>query len=194
MEEQRARKDAMRKDCLARRDSLSPEERAQKSLAIAASGTAALAGDVAGRIVAGYFPIRSEVDVRPLLETLEDVGAKIALPVVLDRETIIFRHHRTGNMLVAGGFGTMAPGGDAETVDPDILLMPLAGFDLSGNRIGYGAGHYDRAIARLIAANHRPMMIGIAFDLQEVPFVAAEAHDVPLDAVLTESGFRRCGA
>jgi 5-formyltetrahydrofolate cyclo-ligase len=75
-------------------------------------------------------------------------------------------------------------------VDPEILLMPLSAFDASGNRIGYGAGHYDRAIARLHDKGMQPRLIGVAFDCQEVEAVPAEAHDVPLDAVVTESGYR----
>ena len=71
-----------------------------------------------------------------------------------------------------------------------ILLVPLSAFDRAGHRIGYGAGHYDRAIDRLKAKGHRPKLIGIAFDCQEVASVPAEPHDVALDAILTESGFR----
>ena len=90
----------------------------------------------------------------------------------------------------AGGFGTTGPGGDAEILDPDILLVPLSVFDGEGQRIGYGAGHYDRAIARLHAKGRQPVLIGIAFDCQEVASVPAEPHDVALHAVLTESGLR----
>ena len=75
-------------------------------------------------------------------------------------------------------------------LDPDILLVPLSAFDRAGHRIGYGAGHYDRAIDRLKAKGGTPKLIGIAFDCQEVASVPAESHDVALDAILTESGFR----
>ena len=68
--------------------------------------------------------------------------------------------------------------------------MPLSAFDGQGHRIGYGAGHYDRAIDRLRAKGRSPRLIGVAFDCQEVASVPAEPHDVALDAVLTESGFR----
>jgi 5-formyltetrahydrofolate cyclo-ligase len=70
------------------------------------------------------------------------------------------------------------------------MLVPLAAFDVRGHRIGYGAGHYDRAIARLQARNLIPKLIGIAFDCQEVEIVPDEAHDMPLDSILTESGLR----
>ena len=88
----------------------------------------------------------------------------------------------------AGGFGTSGPGPDAAVLDPDIMLVPLSAFDSTGHRIGYGAGHYDRAITRLHQKGLNPRLIGIAFDCQEVPSVPAEPHDVRLDAILTESG------
>ena len=75
-------------------------------------------------------------------------------------------------------------------LDPDIMLVPLSAFDRMGHRIGYGAGYYDRAIDRLRAKGRAPKLIGIAFDCQEVASVPAEPHDVALDAMLTESGFR----
>ncbi len=121
---------------------------------------------------------------------LEQSGASLALPAVIDRETIVFRAYLPGRALVPGGFGTMAPDKDAAVVDPDILLMPLSVFDAHGNRIGYGAGHYDRAIAKLIEKGRKPLLIGVAFSLQEEAMVPAEDHDVPLDGVVTETGFR----
>ena len=181
----------MRNRSLKRRDAMTAEERRAKSLAIATHGAEALAPEIAGKRVAGYHPIRSEVDVGLLMALLEKAGAALALPAVIDRETIVFRSFRSGEALVAGGFGTRAPGEQAAEVDPDILLMPLSVFDEAGNRIGYGAGHYDRAIARLAGRGRRPLLVGIAFDLQEVSAVPAESHDVPLDAIITESGFRR---
>lgn len=69
-------------------------------------------------------------------------------------------------------------------------MVPLSAFDAAGHRIGYGAGHYDRAISRLRAKGLSPRLIGIAFDCQEVEAVPAQAHDVALDAILTETGFR----
>ena len=76
-------------------------------------------------------------------------------------------------------------------LDPDIMLVPLAAFDARGHRIGYGAGHYDRAIARLVEAGSPPRLVGIAFDCQQVPLVPDEWHDVIIPEILTESGLRR---
>jgi len=68
--------------------------------------------------------------------------------------------------------------------------MPLAGFDKRGHRLGYGAGHYDRALARFRAQGLEPLLVGMAFDCQEVPYVPNEPHDIALHHILTETGLR----
>ena len=176
-----------RNERLAARDAIPVDERIEMGLAMAAHGGDAI--DVApGVIVSGFLPIRSEADMRPLMARLRERGARLCVPVILDRSTIVFRELVPGAALVATGFGTSGPGPDASVLDPDIMLVPLSAFDSIGHRIGYGAGHYDRAIARLHQKGLNPHLIGIAFDCQEVPSVPAEPHDVRLDAILTESG------
>ena len=190
MAEKRALKADIRKERLAARDALPADVRLEYSLAMAE-----LAGDALpvepGVVISGFFPIRSEADVRPLMARLKARGARLCLPVVMDRETIVFRELVAGAELIDTGFGTRGPGPDAAVLDPDLLLVPLSAFDAEGNRIGYGAGHYDRAIARLREKGRHPRLIGIAFDCQEVAEVPYEAHDVRLEAVLTETGLRR---
>jgi 5-formyltetrahydrofolate cyclo-ligase len=189
MTEKSALKAILRKERLALRDRIDPAMRLEYGLAMAD-----LAGEVIdidpGMVVSGFFPIRSEADVRPLMARLKARGARLCLPVVMDKETIVFRDLVAGADLVDTGFGTRGPGPEAEVLDPDLLLVPLSAFDAKGNRIGYGAGHYDRAIARLREKGRHPRLIGIAFDCQEVAEVPDEAHDVRLEAVLTESGLR----
>lgn len=141
-----------------------------------------------GQIVSGFLPIRSEIDLRPLMKLLDASGVRLCLPVVLDKQTIVFREYVPGRNLIGTGFGTSGPDENSKILDPEIMLVPLAAFDAQGNRIGYGAGHYDRAIARLHAAGKSPRLIGVAFDCQRVQSVPAEAHDVSLHTVLTESG------
>ncbi|UNZ52757.1 5-formyltetrahydrofolate cyclo-ligase [Agrobacterium tumefaciens] len=184
-----AEKARLRGERLAARDALTLTERQQKSQSITAHGTSDIAF-ARGTVISGFMPIRSEADTRPLMEALRTRGGRLVLPVVLDRETIVFRRFEADTPLVKTGFGTIGPGEDAEVVDPDILLVPLSVFDGRGQRVGYGAGHYDRAIARLHARGKQPVLIGVAFDCQEVPSVPAEPHDVSLHAILTESGLR----
>lgn len=180
----------LRMDALERRDALDPAWRIEASLLLAEKGAAAIQFDP-GAIVSGFLPIRSEIDLRPLMALLAEKGARLSLPVVLDRETIVFRELVRGAPLVSTGFGTAGPGPEAAVLDPDVMLVPLAAFDSRGHRLGYGAGHYDRAVARLRGQGKRPHLVGIAFDCQEVPRLPDEPHDIALAEILTESGLRR---
>lgn len=182
----RALKKELRGQALARRDALPLDYRIEGSLAIAD----AIAGTEPGEIVSGFWPMRSEVDIRPAMAALAAKGARLCLPAILDRETIVFRELVRGAPMVDMGFGTMGPGSDAAVLEPDMMLVPLAAFDARGHRIGYGAGYYDRAIARLRAQGKASRLIGIAFDCQQVAMVPDQPHDVQLPAIATESGLR----
>ena len=173
---------------LARRDALAADYRIEASLGMAQAAVALQCAP--GSVVSGFWPMRSEADLRPLMFALREQGARLALPAILDKTTIVFRELLRGAEIVDMGFGTVGPGPEAAVLDPAMMLVPLAAFDRRGHRIGYGAGYYDRAIARLIERGLRPRLVGIAFDCQQVDTVPDEAHDVPLDAVLTENGLR----
>ena len=181
----RSLKAELRRAALARRDALDPEARAAGSRAAAEAIMAipALAGQA---IVGAFWPIRTEIDPRPLIERLFARGQRVALPKVTP-EGLVFREWRAGEALVSGGFGLSEPHDDLPPLDPSALIVPLAAFDRRGHRIGYGAGYYDRAIARLSVAG--PVLtIGIAFAIQEIPEVPAEPHDEPLDHLVTDEG------
>jgi 5-formyltetrahydrofolate cyclo-ligase len=114
-------------------------------------------------------------------------GATLALPVVADRDLpLAFRKWVPGDALLQGAYGILEPAEDAEPVAPDVLLVPLAGFDRTGHRLGYGAGHYDRTIRSL--RPRKALIIGLAFAAQETDNILAAAHDERLDMVLTERG------
>lgn len=186
----REQKNSIRREALARRDALDATLRIELALRVAEIGARAI--DFApGTVISGFLPIRSEIDLRPLMSALRDKGARLCVPAVLDRETIVFRELERGAELVQTGFGTVGPGAQAAVLDPGIILLPLAAFDSRGHRLGYGAGHYDRAVARLHARGLRPRLIGTAFGCQQVERVPEEAHDVMLDEILTERGLRR---
>ena len=111
-----------------------------------------------GAVVAGYSPIRSEIDPLPLMRRLAAQGAQLALPVIVARDQpLMFRVWAPGNALRRGPLGILEPPFEAGEIIPDILLVPLAAFDRAGHRIGYGAGHYDRTLAQLRAVkkHHR---------------------------------------
>jgi len=71
-----------------------------------------------------------------------------------------------------------------------VVLLPLVGFDGQGNRLGSGAGYYDRLLAFRHRTRGRPLLVGVAFECQRCPGLESAPHDVPLDAVVTEAGIQ----
>ncbi len=139
--------------------------------------------------LAGYCPLPDEADVMPLLHTLSATGWSCGLPVVGEKQApLIFRHWATGDELTKGAFATMQPGDGKPVIRPDILLVPMLAFDGKGARLGRGAGFYDRTLA-LLRQTSSILAIGVAYAEQKLDFVPTDAHDQPLDAVLTQHGF-----
>lgn len=178
-------KAALRTAARLRRDALGADARAAGSGQIA-ERACGLLDHLKPRVLAGYGAIRSEVDPAAILAWAQDRGIVCVLPVVGDATTLVFRRYAPGDPLATGAFGTRGPGADAPQLDPDVLLMPMIAFDRRGNRLGHGGGFYDRAVARLRARGHEPVLVGLAFATQEMPSIPAEAHDIRLDWIVTE--------
>lgn len=137
-------------------------------------------------VVSGFWPIKDEIDIRPLMEALFDEGCQMALPVVQGRgQRLLFRAWRPGDPLEAGVFGTLQPSADCEVLEPDALLVPLLACDGEGWRLGYGGGFYDRTLEDL-RKRRQVTAIGVGFDLQLVPEVPHGADDQRLDWLLTD--------
>jgi 5-formyltetrahydrofolate cyclo-ligase len=195
---------ALRRAMLERRRAAHLAQAQEAALALSANVIAEL--DLKGKNIAGYWPLGDEIDCRPALEASSKAGAIVALPVVAGQgQVLIFRAWRPGDVLEQGPFGTMHPNVRSPVVCPQILLVPLIAYDLEGGRLGYGAGYYDRTIANLRAQGPardgahaaparegahpaRVTAIGLAYDVQRVDAVPVDAHDQPLDAVITNSG------
>jgi len=184
----------LRAQALARRNALAPEARAAAAES-AADHAMAWLGEVKGEVVSVFAPIGSEIATAPLVRRLREGGADIALPVVLaPGKPLIFRLWEPGVELEPsrgpGRFAIPAPPESAPAVTPDVLVVPLAGFDARGHRLGYGAGFYDRTLA-LLRRVKRIEAVGYAFAVQELPAVPDEPHDERLDAIATDGGIIR---
>ncbi len=177
-------KDRLRQEAFERRNALDPNWRRQASRAIAERALALPElEDV--QPVGGYWPIRSEVDPRPIMRALVKRGQTVALSQILHPK-LSWREWRPGAVLVKGGFGVREPGPDAPECFPRALLVPLAAFDRRGGRLGYGKGHFDRSIAAL-SKMHPVLTVGLAYAAQEIERTPAEEHDRRLDLIVTEA-------
>ncbi len=137
-------------------------------------------------IVSGFWPIKDEIDIRPLMTHLNGEGCRLALPVVKGRgQRLSFRAWQPGDPLESGVFGTLQPSAGCETLEPDVLLVPLLACDAEGWRLGYGGGFYDRTLEDL-RRRRKVTAIGVGFDRQLVAEVPHGADDQRLDWLLTD--------
>lgn len=189
-------KSELRRHSLARRDLISAHE-AHEAAALVRDGATTLFAEIVARegfaspVVSVYWPIRSELNTRPLIEALAKKGVTTALPVMhAVRHPLIFRAFTPGDELVKGPFGLSEPSADKPSLVPDIVFAPLAAFDRQGTRLGYGGGIYDATLKEL-RAKKRVIAIGLAYSTQEADGVPNEPHDQRLDFVVTEREFIR---
>ena len=170
------------------RNALSPQEHAAASVAICDNLLKFMDWKALpdGACIGMFCPVKSEVDITALSEPLRARGYRLALPVTVGATGMIFRVWNRDAALEDAGFGTVGPKADAEEVFPACLLMPLLAFDSQCNRLGYGAGHYDRYISERIILNSRPYLVGLAFALQQLDKIPVGEYDLPLDAIFTE--------
>ncbi len=142
--------------------------------------------------LAGYLPFRGEPDLRPALAALQQAGRRIWLPVV-DGDRLRFRRWRADQPLQTNRFGIPEPA-DGPECAPDrlqLVLTPTVGFSIAGTRLGMGAGYYDRCFAFLRETpGTGPLLIAVAYAMQEVDSLPRQTWDVPLAGVLTERGLR----
>ena len=138
----------------------------------------------AANVIAGYYPIRSEVDVKNVLLDVLDRGKTLVLPICMPNGDIEFRKIITMENLTQGTFGIMEPSDSSEAISfqtIDFMLVPGLVFDLLGYRIGYGKGYYDKA---LIKVRSDCMTCGIAFSQQLIQSIKIERYDVPVKKVI----------
>ncbi|MCI4663583.1 MAG: 5-formyltetrahydrofolate cyclo-ligase [Neomegalonema sp.] len=146
----------------------------------------------AGEEIAGYRPIRSEIDPTPLMRALHEAGARISVPIIVGDAPLRFRRWTPEAVMVEGPFGAEVPAG-GEWAAPSLFITPLLGFDRTGARLGYGKGHYDRTFAAA-RAQREIRSVGLAFAAQEIASAPQEPTDQRLDAIVTEQEAIICSA
>jgi 5,10-methenyltetrahydrofolate synthetase len=143
------------------------------------------------QVCAFCWPIKHEPDVRAIIEYWVGLGARAALPVVVAEDAPLrFRAWTGESVLQPDRYGIPTPV-DGEWLSPDLILLPLNGFDAAGYRLGYGGGYFDRTLATL---SPRPLAVGVGFEINRLDSIRPEVHDQRLDWVVSEAGaFRAVG-
>jgi 5-formyltetrahydrofolate cyclo-ligase len=141
-------------------------------------------------IISGFRPIRTEIDVTPLMEALHAAGHQLCVPVIQGKGLPLkFREWAPGAEMVEGPFGALVPAA-GDWLEPQLLIAPLVAFDAAGWRLGYGGGFYDRTLLGL-RAKRRTLAVGFAYSAQQVASVPHDSTDERLDAAVTEDGLIR---
>lgn len=152
---------------------------------------------LACRRIALYWPEDGELDTTPLMMRLFDYGKQLALPV-LDGHRLRFYRYRADTPLVPNRFNIPEPhepgSRPLQPATIDVVFAPLVAFDARGFRLGMGGGFYDRTFAHDRPGDslhrwRRPMLVGLAHQLQQAETVPSADWDVPMDAVVTERGY-----
>ena len=138
-----------------------------------------------GKVIAGYMPIKSEINPLPAMKTLSKQGP-VAVPIVEAKATPLrFDLWTPDTEMIPGAFGASVPK-HSEPIVPDVLIVPLVAFNRAGHRLGYGGGFYDRTLAKL-RAERDVFAVGFAYSGQEMADFPISRYDVPLDAIVTEN-------
>lgn len=180
-------KSSIRKEIQDRRDSLDKRSRQEKSLLIAGRLTVLRQYQDASNIL-GYYPFRSEIDTRIIINDALDRGKEVALPRVGNKGLDLYYVRDPVKDLAPGSYEIMEPiPSSCRPADPhemDLVLVPGVGFDLKHNRLGYGGGFYDRLLAVIPRVIPR---VALAFDLQVIDEIPVSGHDLKIDILITES-------
>ncbi|MGC6473372.1 MAG: 5-formyltetrahydrofolate cyclo-ligase [Candidatus Puniceispirillaceae bacterium] len=180
----------LRKDAANRRARLAEHSEAQ-SQALAERADSFMSR-FSPQSVAGYWPVRSELDIRPFLSALQVRGVRLCLPITGPAGTALsFHAWDYGAELDQGRYNIQQPFAEADQLAPDVICVPLLAFDGNCHRLGYGGGYYDRTLAALRGDGHQVTAIGMAYSAQEMDQLVIGPYDQPLDDVLTPQGWRR---
>lgn len=178
----------LRREKIAARTALPAAEHARLSALLAGHLERAIL-DCGARVLAFCWPIRAEFDTRELVvRHLGRDGAAVIPTVTAAGAPMVFRCWTPQTEMTADPFGIPVPADAKAGPAPDLVLLPLVAFDAAGYRLGYGGGYFDRTLAAMVP---RPLAFGVGFELARAASVRPQAHDIPLDAVVTEAGVMR---
>lgn len=187
----------LRAELRARRDAIVASARVAAAVGVAVQLTK-LPEFLTDHDIAGYWAISGELPLLSVLAGLRSRGQRYLLPMIGGDRTLQFAAWKPGDAIEANRYGIPEPiCADAERLAPsslDIVLVPLLGFDRNGNRIGYGGGFYDRSFAFLRDQKrpHKPLLVGVAYAMQEIECIEPAAWDVRLDYIVTENELIDC--
>ncbi len=175
-------KGTIRQQALAARDSLLPAARESKSREIEERLFTLPEFRKAG-VVMFFASFRSEVRTGPMIERALAEGKRVVLPKVLGRELGLYEISDYQRDVAPGAWGIPEPTGgrSVQLADIDLIVVPGAAFDESGNRIGYGAGFYDKLLPAFPGTT-----VALAFEVQIITDIPADRHDVPVKKIVTE--------
>ena len=139
-------------------------------------------------IIAGYYPSSYEVDILNFLEKASKKNFRVVLPVVKSSTTMSFKSWIFKEPLYVNKFGMLEPKDSSKNIIPDLIMVPLAAFDISLNRIGYGKGYYDRSLKKISKIKKNAISLGIAYSFQKCQKIPTNKHDFKLDYIFTEKG------
>ena len=143
--------------------------------------------------IGSYFPFRNEISTKLIHELLFSLGFEISLPCINDKDqNLIFRNWKVNDDLVKNKYGILQPKEDAIEDYPEIIIVPLVGFSISGYRLGYGGGYYDRFIDEKNKVG-KLITVGFGYTFQEVSNLPIEPHDQKLNWILTEKYLYKVG-
>jgi len=175
---------AERQRLYAARLAVSASRRAERSQAICAA-LDGVVGAVAGRRIAVYWPIRGEPDLRTWMHRSHETGARIGLPVVVEKNRPLIFRAWTPDCRMARGFWNIPVPAEGEAIIPDLVVAPLVGVDAGCYRLGNGGGYYDRTLVRIAP---RPVIVGVGYRDCTIPTIFPMPWDVPMDVVVLDDG------
>jgi len=138
-----------------------------------------------GNVVGFYWPFKGEIDLRGAVRALLKTGTRAALPVVVERNRPLEFWEWRSRMPMARGFWNIPIPAERSVVKPNVLLVPLVGFDRANFRLGYGGGYYDRTLATM---SPRPRTIGVGYEFSRLATIHPQPHDLPMDTIVTDAG------